>query len=108
MYDQILTCKLYIIGPVKEKCKCKIAIIFLSISLNMYFGCSKEPSHCDGSFEYPQHMFWLRNKKNNFQLHSLIWGLHIWFFWLKKKVKYLLIYSFYMVAWLSHKQAIGV
>ena len=24
------------------------------------FGCSKEPSHSDGSFEYPQRMFWLR------------------------------------------------
>ena len=35
----------------------KIGIIFLSISLNMCFGCSKEPSHRDGSFEYPQHMF---------------------------------------------------
>ena len=34
----------------------------------MCFGCSKEPSHRDGSFEYPQHMFWLGNKKNNFQL----------------------------------------
>ena len=52
----------------------KIAIIFLSISLNMCFGCSKEPFHRDGSFMYPQHMFWLRNKKNNFQLRSLIWG----------------------------------
>ena len=40
----------------------------------MCFGCSKEPSHRDGSFEYPQHMFWLRDKKNNFQLPSLIWG----------------------------------
>ena len=39
----------------------------------MCFGCSKEPSHRDGSFEYPQHMFWLRNKKINFQLHTLIW-----------------------------------
>ena len=29
----------------------------------MCFGCSKEPSHRDGSFEYPLHMFWLRNKK---------------------------------------------
>ena len=29
----------------------------------MCFGCSKEPSHRDGSFEYPQHMFWLRNEK---------------------------------------------
>ena len=59
----------------------KIAIVFLSISLNMCFGCSKEPSHRDGSFEYPQHMFWLGNKKINFQLPTLIWGpdgLRIW------------------------------
>ena len=34
----------------------------------MCFGCSREPSHRDGSFEYPQHMFWLINKKSNFQL----------------------------------------
>ena len=40
----------------------------------MCFGCSKKPSHGDGSFEYPQHMFWLRNKKNNVQLRTLIWG----------------------------------
>ena len=40
----------------------------------MCFGCSKEPSYQDGSFEYPQHMFWLRNKKNNFQIPTLIWG----------------------------------
>ena len=52
----------------------KNAIIFLSISLNMCFGCLKEPSHRDGSFEYPQHMFWLRNQKNNFQLRTLIRG----------------------------------
>ena len=39
----------------------------------MCFGCSKEPSHGDGSFEYPQNMFWLRNKENNFQLHTLMW-----------------------------------
>ena len=25
-------------------------------------------------FWVPQHMFWLRNKKNNFQVHTLIWG----------------------------------
>ena len=53
----------------------KIEIIFLSISLYMCFGWSKEPSHWESSFEYPQHMFWLRNKKNNFQLGTLIWGL---------------------------------
>ena len=52
----------------------KIAIIFLSISLNMCFGYSKEPSHQDGSFKYPQHMFWLRNNKNNFQVRTFIWG----------------------------------
>ena len=39
----------------------------------MCFGCSKEPSHWDGSFEYPQHMFWLRNKKSNIPIRSLIW-----------------------------------
>ena len=57
-------------------------LVFLPISLNICFGCSKELSHQDGSFEYPQHMFWLRNKKNNFGgLNSLtiktptkIWG----------------------------------
>ena len=62
------------IGPVKHKNNLrKIVISFLSISLNMCFGCSKEPSHRDTSFEYTQHMFWLRNKKNNFQLPTLIW-----------------------------------
>ena len=55
--------------------QCKIAIIYLSISLNMCFGYSKEPSHQDNSFEYPQHMFWLRNTKKNVQLRTLIWGL---------------------------------
>ena len=40
----------------------------------MCFWCSKEPSHRDGSFEYPQHMFWLRNKTNNVHLRTLIWG----------------------------------
>ena len=42
----------------------KIVIFSLPININMCFGCSKEPSHWDGSFEYPQHMVWLRNKKN--------------------------------------------
>ena len=62
------------ISKVKQKSKRKIASIFLSISLNMCFGCLKEPSHLDGCFEYPQHIFWLRNKKNNFHLRTLIWG----------------------------------
>ena len=50
-----------------------ILIIFLPINLNMCFGCSKESSQWDGSFEYPQHMFWLRNKKIDFWLCTLIW-----------------------------------
>ena len=51
----------------------KLRFFFSSIILDICFGFSKEPSHRDGSFEYPQHMFWLRNKKNNFQLRTLIW-----------------------------------
>ena len=50
-------------------------IIFLSISVNMCFGCPKEPSHRDGSFEYPQHMFWLRNKNFFFRYVLLSGGL---------------------------------
>ena len=37
--------------------------IFLTIWLNMCFVCSKEPSFWDGSFEYPQHMFFIENIK---------------------------------------------
>ena len=44
----------------------KIANIFLSIYINMCSGYSKEPSHWDGSFEYPQHMLCLRYKKVDF------------------------------------------
>ena len=34
---------------------------WIYLCLNVCFGCSKEPSQWDGSFEYPQHKFWLRN-----------------------------------------------
>ena len=43
--------------------------IFLPISFSICFGCSKEPFHCDGYFEYPQNMFWLINK--NFLWYAL-------------------------------------
>ena len=33
----------------------KIVNVFLLISFNMCFGCSKVPSNLDGSFEYPKH-----------------------------------------------------
>ena len=61
-------------AKLKQNFERKIAIIFLSIYLNMGFECSKEPSHRDDSFEYPQHMFWLRNKKKKFSYALLIWG----------------------------------
>ena len=58
-------------GLNKQTFSHKILYMFLPIIFNMCFGCSKEPSHWDGSFEYPQRMFWLRNKKINFLLHTL-------------------------------------
>ena len=62
------------IGPVKQKLFALNCDYFLIHQFEHVFWCTKEPSHRDGSYEYPQHMFWLRNKKNNFQLRSLIWG----------------------------------
>ena len=53
-------------GGGKQKFKCKVVNISLIISLNISCGCSKEPSQWDGPFEYPQHMFWLKNKKINY------------------------------------------
>ena len=55
-------------------CASKIAFISLPINLNICFVCSKEPPHRDGSFEYPEHMIWLRNK-NFFQFAFLSGGL---------------------------------
>ena len=49
----------------------KIVNIFLPIIVSLCYRCSKEPSHRDGSFENPQHMFWLRNKKVVFLLRTL-------------------------------------
>ena len=46
--------------------------IFLCIILNICCGCSKERSQQEGSFEYPQHMFWLRKKKSIFFITILI------------------------------------
>ena len=46
--------------------ECNIVNISLPITFHICFGCSKEPSQRDGSFEYPQHIFRLRNKTNIF------------------------------------------
>ena len=50
----------------------KTVIIFIPIHLNICYGCSKEPSHGGGSFEYPQHMLRLRSQKIYFQLYTLM------------------------------------
>ena len=39
----------------------------------MCFGFSKELSHLDGSFEYPQNMFCMRNK-NIFLFYAILSG----------------------------------
>ena len=40
--------------------------IFLPKSHNVCFGYSKEPSHCDGSFEYPKQIFVVEKEEGNF------------------------------------------
>ena len=50
-----------------------LSIKLLFILIYHAVECSVEPSHWDGSFEYLQHLFWLRDNKNNFQLHTVIW-----------------------------------
>ena len=49
-----------------EYFECKFFSL-IPINLNMCFECSKKLY----AFEYPSHMFWLRNKEINFQLHTL-------------------------------------
>ena len=41
------------------------------------YGCSKEPSRGDGSFEYSKRMFVLRNMKKKFKCAYLSGGLII-------------------------------
>ena len=59
------------IGLDNHELQHKIGNIFLSTSFHICFGCSKEPSHWDGSSKYPQLMF--GNKKINFSSHTLIY-----------------------------------
>ena len=49
----------------------KIETLFLKLE---DYAAFKEPFHRDGSFEYPQHTFWLRNKKVMLLLHNLNWS----------------------------------
>ena len=59
------------IGLDRQNFQHKIVNISLPIIFSICFGCSKEPSQQDGSFEYPQDTFWLRNKKIIFLVRTL-------------------------------------
>ena len=50
----------------------KKLIIFLTISLNMCCGYSKEPSNPGGSLEHSQCTLWLRNNKIDFHSCTII------------------------------------
>ena len=53
----------------------KIVIVILSISFSICFGCSKEPTVLlDGSFQYPQYMCQLINKKIKFLIKDSYLG----------------------------------
>ena len=76
-------------------------LIVIPVNFSICFGYSKEPSHWDGSFEYPQHMFWLRNKKNTFFCYTLlIKGLYNGGKWIKIWCQYgdfCIFYPLYVV-----------
>ena len=87
--QMILTTSIFYRPPVKQNMRGKIVNIFLPISLNICFGCTKEPSQWDGSFEYPQRMFWLKIKKTIFAYTHLSGGLiSAWY----KKIKWRPLY----------------
>ena len=44
--------------------------IFLIFAQNIDFGYTLEPARGGGSNEYPQSMFWSKNKKNRYTLHT--------------------------------------
>ena len=44
-------------------------VIFLTRHFKHIFCFSEEQSHRDGSFEYPQYMFWLRHNDNFQETH---------------------------------------
>ena len=71
--------KMVVISQVKID---KILNLKRWISLNICFGCSKQPSHGDDCFEHPQHMIWLRNKKILILIMQLSSGLgyNHWFY----------------------------
>ena len=47
-----------------ENINYKLLIFFLIFAQNIYCGYTLEPPRRGGSNEYPQYMFWSKNKKN--------------------------------------------
>ena len=79
----------------------------LTLNLNICFEGSKDPSRWDGSFEYPQHIFWLRYKKNDFFIkHSYLWAWmlkHIWaFLELILSERYFAVCEYFLIHQLKH------
>ena len=60
-------------GPDILKFEHKIVIIFLSISLNMFFGAQKNRLIEMVLLRNPQHYVFVKKEENNFQI-----GFHIW------------------------------
>ena len=56
-----------------KKNKHKIVIISFPVNLNRCFGCSKEPSHWDGSFEYHNICFGWEILGKQFHFAQIIW-----------------------------------
>ena len=87
------------------RCKCtqikvtnffelKTVNIFFPINLNRFWECSNELSHQDGSFEYPQNILKLRNKKKF--MHILARGMDIWIFRVNTVKMDIIILSYYL------------
>ena len=49
-----------------------------SYATNLALNCDYFQTCVLGVFECQQHIFWLRNKKNNFRVRTLIWGPAGW------------------------------
>ena len=70
-----------IFSPVKIKNHQKNVDIINIFALNIDRGCTLDPPRRDGSNEYPQSMFGIKNKKNRYtpacipQFYYIKWGI---------------------------------
>ena len=62
------------IAPDETHFESVLESIYLTISLTMYFGCSKEPYFQDGAFYTNTICFDNKNETIHFQKYSLIWS----------------------------------